>query len=398
MRWYGYGAGWALLWMLAGPVEAVPAFARKYGMSCALCHKAFPHLNSTGENFAANGYLFGGSPGKAMDTGDGMLHLPDRVPLAFRFQQWGEFRTFGEARADIQAPYSVKLLSGGALGENLRYYAYIIYEKGEPPKFEDAWVEWRNLPGGLALTLGQFQISDFMFMRETRLTRSDFMVYRVAPGANGFALTYHRGVVVGLPWLDAVVGVVNGNGIHEATPIQDVGAGRPYRDFDNNTAKVGFTHLVLPTPLPVGLLALYGQDSLPDASGTLQVNRFYRFGVDLRLDRDTWDAFAQGLWGYDANPFYQAGGTPKVFYGGFVGVNWTEDFPIVYSAILNYVETPEPDPSYRAIRTFTLAVNVSYYLYRNARVYVEAQGDFLPQDASHPQPEHLLTLGVDFAL
>ena len=42
------------LW-LAGTqtAAAMPEFARRYNMSCAACHAAFPRLNKFGEEFAA---------------------------------------------------------------------------------------------------------------------------------------------------------------------------------------------------------------------------------------------------------------------------------------------------------------------------------------------------------
>ena len=35
---------------------AIPAFARKYGLSCKICHDPFPRLNAYGEDFAGNGF------------------------------------------------------------------------------------------------------------------------------------------------------------------------------------------------------------------------------------------------------------------------------------------------------------------------------------------------------
>ena len=34
----------------------MPLFARRYEVSCTMCHVAFPKLNSFGEAFAGNGY------------------------------------------------------------------------------------------------------------------------------------------------------------------------------------------------------------------------------------------------------------------------------------------------------------------------------------------------------
>jgi hypothetical protein len=34
------------------PADAMPAFAREYGVSCNVCHAAYPRLNEFGERFA----------------------------------------------------------------------------------------------------------------------------------------------------------------------------------------------------------------------------------------------------------------------------------------------------------------------------------------------------------
>jgi hypothetical protein len=57
--------------------------------------------------------------------------------------------------------------------------------------FEDARVDIHNifdLP--LSITIGQFQIADLMFLRETRLTDADFYIFKLNP----YPLTYDRGM------------------------------------------------------------------------------------------------------------------------------------------------------------------------------------------------------------
>src|SRR2546427_8231775 len=39
--------------------EAIPAFARKYGLRCSACHTAWPELNAFGQRFKDNGYQLG---------------------------------------------------------------------------------------------------------------------------------------------------------------------------------------------------------------------------------------------------------------------------------------------------------------------------------------------------
>ncbi len=38
--------------------EAIPAYARKYEVTCSTCHIAWPLLNKTGRDFKENGYKF----------------------------------------------------------------------------------------------------------------------------------------------------------------------------------------------------------------------------------------------------------------------------------------------------------------------------------------------------
>ena len=40
-------------------VQAIPAFARKYGMPCSACHESWPMLNWFGQQFKDNGYQLG---------------------------------------------------------------------------------------------------------------------------------------------------------------------------------------------------------------------------------------------------------------------------------------------------------------------------------------------------
>ena len=44
------------------PANALPAFARKYGLRCSACHESWPMLNYFGQKFKDNGYQLGVSP------------------------------------------------------------------------------------------------------------------------------------------------------------------------------------------------------------------------------------------------------------------------------------------------------------------------------------------------
>ncbi|MCK7489868.1 MAG: hypothetical protein MZU79_06280 [Anaerotruncus sp.] len=56
-----FGLVFSLL-ALSQAALAIPAFARKYGYNCNMCHVAFPKLNDWGQRFRDNGYQ---TPGQA---------------------------------------------------------------------------------------------------------------------------------------------------------------------------------------------------------------------------------------------------------------------------------------------------------------------------------------------
>ncbi len=353
-----------VLFLYPVSTQAIPAFARQYGLSCATCHAAYPKLNAFGRQFQEHGYIFEGMQEKAYvpNTGDDALNLFERVPLALRFQQWVELRAEGRQwKQDFKVPRAAKLLTGGALGRIANFYAYIIFENGEAPFFEDAWVSvhpWE----GFGLQLGQFQLCDLMFPRELRLTRSDYQIYTLGR----FPLTYQRGAILSLPW-GISLGVVNGNGIGEY-----IGG-----DADADNRKVFFGHLSL--PLSIGLFALYGE--MPDTAGMLL--RGYRLGLDWRwMLLDNLELFLQLLSGYDRAR------NREELHGGFLGLDYT-DFPHAIAFLANVVAAP-PGSVYRPLRQQSLALHYSYYPYRNVRLLLEVERHFL-------QPLTRLTVGVDIA-
>lgn len=341
---------------------SVPAFARMYNVSCKLCHVAFPKLNAFGENFTDNGYLF---PGKQKDVyrnlNDDRTRTFKDLPLAVRFVHYVEvYGERGGGKVDFKSPWITKFFLGGALNERINFYSYVIFEKGEFPFFEDAWVDLHGFFGlPISLTIGQFQIGDLMFLRETRLTRSDYYIYKLGP----YRLTYHRGVILGTPFAD--IGVVNGNGIGEASN----------GFYDDNAQKWYFTHI--PLPLDLGLFALWGEDydTLNNYVG------IYRVGVDWRGRFGDLYPFLQVLGGFDND-------TSALFYGGFFGLDYAFGDNTL-SLLLNYIDAPPSSP-YHSSRLLTVALRFNHYILNNLKVFAESETRIYRKNTS-------LMLGVDFA-
>ncbi len=344
-----------------GYVLAIPSFARQYSLSCSTCHVAYPKLNAFGEKFAEDGYYFQGLQERAYEpTGDDLLNLFKKTPLSFRFTHYTDATiSNNDVLIDIKTPWYAKLLYGGALGKYANFYSYIIIEKGEPPFFEDAWIDIHGiLP--FSITFGQFQISDFMFMREVRLTRADYYIYKLGP----YELTYHRGIVVGLPF-NLNVGVVNGNGIGE-----NVGG-----FADNDKGKLYFAHASIPVDFQLGLFGLYGEDF------TNAYTKVYRAGLDFAIWIGSANVFAQILYGYDNT-------SDNAFYGGFLGIDYIADRN-TFSFLLNIIEAPNTS-SYYSNRLYSVAMNYARYIYRNVKVLLEVESFLLSK-------KYLISLGVDHA-
>ncbi len=73
--------------MFSSPASAVPAFGRRYGVTCSTCHSSWPELNSTGLNFKLSGYrrlngLDMQPTTPDIDLGAGALKMPSVPPLA----------------------------------------------------------------------------------------------------------------------------------------------------------------------------------------------------------------------------------------------------------------------------------------------------------------------------
>jgi hypothetical protein len=204
--------------------HAIPAFARKYRTSCSTCHAPFPRLTPFGATFAANGFVLPGVPPlDTLATGDPRLLLMRDLPLAIRFDAYVQAQTRargGRVVTDLQTPWTLKLLSGGQVADDISYYFYFfLSERGEVAGIEDAYLQFTDIGGsGVSVIAGQFQVSDPLFKRELRLEYEDYQPYRFRVGEALADLTYDRGfMAVFSPreGMDVALQVVNGVGLTE---------------------------------------------------------------------------------------------------------------------------------------------------------------------------------------
>ncbi|MCF8227386.1 MAG: hypothetical protein K9G58_11180 [Bacteroidales bacterium] len=252
--------------LITDAAQAIPAFARKYNMSCMTCHNPIPRLKAYGDSFAGNGFQLEDrkAPRYTVETGDNLLSLIRNFPLAVRLDGYASIEHHknkeNETTTDFRTPFLLKLLSGGSLSEHLAYYFYFYMdERGEVAGVEDAYLMYNNLFNiDLDIYLGQFQVSDPLFKRELRLTLEDYHIYTVSPGISNINLKYDKGVMVtlGTNFGTTIVGeVLNGNGIGEANENWQ---------FDNDKYKnlMGRVSQDVSDFLRIGAFTYYGNEAI----------------------------------------------------------------------------------------------------------------------------------------
>ncbi len=370
--------------MASREADAIPAFARKYQMSCSTCHAPFPRLKPFGEAFAARGYRMedkSKEPARATyDVGDPLLMLVRDVPLALRVEGYASWKEKALAEYDVEWPWTFKILSGGPITDDISYYFYFLEESGEVVGLEDAFVQFNSifhLP--LDLVVGQYQVCDVLFKRELRLERYDYDIFTTRVGASDVNLTYNRGFA--LTWhapaeIDVVVQAFNGNGI---------GAADGQGNFDNDRQKDVSLRLVRQFKnVRVGLFGYSGKEK-STANG--RFNKTTYLGPDLVADLgEKWSLNLEYLERRDENPFFVAGRAPScVTRGGFAELTY---FPLgqdgrwVLSALYNKVNSDTD-----AADAETASLTANYLLARNFRLLFEGGRD-LVADASR------VTVGV----
>jgi len=382
----------------------IPAFARKYRVSCAQCHAPIPRLNTFGETFAANGFRFapGEEPRDTIATGDSLLTLNQSFPLAVRFDAYVRAltnRRSDENSADLQTPWVMKLLSGGQVAKNVSYYLYfLLAERGEVAGLEDAYVQFTDLFGtNASLVVGQFQVSDPLFKRELRLPYEDYQLYRMRVGQARPDLTYDRGaMLLYSPWEggDVALEVVSGAGLQGATEN---------RQFDRDSPK----NVALRLSQDVGpvRLGLFGYRGTEDANGVRNTIKIWGPDATVPLGRFG-ELNAQYLRRTDRDPFYGScspatpcpGGATLPFETTVDGVLaeallWPrgQGDRLFFTAAYNRLKADKPvialrlgeaseSPGYLS-EYHTVTGGVHYLLRRNVRLMAEVGWDFRREQA-----------------
>jgi len=195
-------AGCLLVVLLALAVvpkaNAIPAFARKYGLRCSACHETWPILNNFGLKFRDNGY-------QLMNDRDAPIwQNPSYWPVTFRITPiW--HRVSANTEVDTYtgvtaaAPYGASAVksvessgfdlsgldfhTGGTLEKNISFYVLPSSDPTAAFHFETVMARFDNILGTswLNLKMGRFELNNLLSEKR--------MVGLTAQG--GIYQTYH---------------------------------------------------------------------------------------------------------------------------------------------------------------------------------------------------------------
>ena len=362
---------------------AIPAFARKYQISCQVCHSpAMPRLKPFGDEFAGNGFRLKEyeSPRYFIQTGDEKLSLFRELPVAIRMDGFASYNFNNEGAADFGAPFVLKILSGGEISDKLSYYFYFLFsERGSIAGLEDAFVIYNDFMGsGVNFYLGQFAVSDPLFKSELRYTLEPYKIYGVAPGTSTVDLKYDRGIIFdkGFSTGTTVVGqIVNGCGIGEAGDGYLFDKDK-YKNFmlrvNQSVGKI----------VSVGLFGYTGKELLSDPGMiyTNITNDIQMYGPDLTLNFDEkLIVNVQYVWRTDSQIFPVYGGLPQEDVsttGGFAEIIYAPkgDMSKWYlTGLFNYIDSDYEDED---LDYMSATLHAGYLLRRNMRIVGEYTQQF----------------------
>lgn len=361
--------------LLASDIFAIPAFARKYNMSCKTCHTQFPALKDFGDEFAGNGFILKDqdAPRYFVDTGDEELSLIRDLPLALRLEGYLTYNNRNTEQADFTAPYLLKLLSGGSIAPDVAYYFYFFFsERGEVSGIEDAFIMFNDLFGSeLDVYVGQFQVSDPLFKRELRLTFDDYEIYKTKVGMSQINLAYDRGIMLTYGFesgSDITAMVLNGTGIGQANI---------FRNFDNDKYKnfLGRISQNVGEIFRLGGFGYYGQE---EQSG--EVNEAIIFGGDATIALDPLELNLQFVERKDDNPLFYPQWVGQLIEleiktrGAFAEIIYRpegDDSKWYAAGLFNWIESDQRGLNYKSA-----AGHLGYMLRRNIRLIAEYSHNF----------------------
>ncbi len=395
--------------------QAIPAFARKYGFNCNMCHTAFIKLNDFGQRFRNYGYQIPGQEGGEKNVFETAPPLSIRTSAGLDLYKTGKHATSG---FNI---YGFDFLAAGVMHKNVSFL--LIYtpridepaanyagpDNGSNPSqlatLESVNIIFSNLvQDALNLRIGRFEPAYHgISSKRSYYIMSPYEVYTFGTPNNSFVFDDNQtGVEATGNFRNGFhygAGVVNGNG---ANP-------------DNNKYKDVYlaAHQIIgrgegqSAGQRVGVFGYWGWQptDLNDVfvgptgdAGGHNNKPFYRIGADVSLNYSTFNLRGLFLQGSDNREFNNINTSLNYKYnGGFAELDYVGlvNNRLLLSAMFNWVRPPFYDQD-KKISAFSALVR--YYLgdWTAVNVALHAEYTHRQTDKDNPVKEDNLLLLVDF--
>jgi hypothetical protein len=410
-------AAFSLL-ILSQSAMAIPAFARKYGFNCNMCHTAFPKLNDFGQRFRDNGYQIPGQEGGEKTAFDTAIPIAVRTTAGYSI-----YGSEGQTATGSHL-YGLDLLAAGALHKNISFFFVYTPRIDEPAadytgandgnnpsqlaSIESANIVFSNLvKDKLNLRVGRFE-PGYQLTSSRRLyyVLQPFEIYDFSGTQNGFDFsTNHIGIEAtgrfkhGFKY---ALGYVNGTG---ANPDNN-----KYNDVYFAVSKVFGAGEGQSAGQKIGFFSYFGRqptdftDTIVSPVGDVngKANRaYYRTGGSFSLNWKTLNFQGMAFRGVDNRDFNEL--DPErdyVFWGGFAQLDWAAlaNNRLVASVMFNWVRPPWYDADHRVNAYSAL---VRYYLGSWSAVNVALHGEYTHRkqgvdNSVNLQEGDLFTMLLDF--
>ena len=406
--------------------RAIPAFARKYGFNCMMCHTAYPKLNDWGQRYRDNGYQLPGQEGKERSVFDSPTPIALRTSTGFNGYSVKATEDAGWTTTGGFGLGGLDLLAAGVLHKNVS--VLVIYTprideptadyagggESQPGALESASIIFSNvIPSALNFRIGRFEPAYHLFSsKRSYYLNTPYEVYEFPTRNNGFLFGDNQ---VGAEatghfrmGFKYAAGVVNGTGARPDNNkfkdvylalSQTIGAG----DGQNAGQRIGAFIYYGRQPMIAPLDSLGTMPPPVSPSGEFDEcsnETCYRYGGAASLNWRTFNLAAMYVRGLDGKILNALDDTKDYEYdGGLVQLDYAGlwNNRLVASALYNWVKPPEYDDESGTIAAYSGLVR--YYLGDWSAVNVALHAEYTyrtVEEGGNTAKENIYSMLVDF--
>ena len=402
--------------MFPTSAHAIPAFARKYGFNCNMCHAGFTRLNDFGQRYRDNGYQIPGQQGGEKTV------FESGPPIALRTSAGFSYYKVEDRSSNGFNLYGLDLLAAGVFHKNVSFLLIYTPRVDEPAGdfsgpgsgsnpsqlggLEAVNVVFSNLvENALNVRVGRYEPAYHPFSSKRKYTLfTPYEIYTFETPNNSFIFDDNQiGVEatghfpMGFKYGVGVVNGTGGNPDNNSAKDFYLNAFQTFGKGDGQTAgqRVGLfgyygwqpVSLAGATPSPVG--ETNGSDNQP----------FYRVGADGSFNYESFNLGVLFMAGRDNKKFNSLDSLKDYeFTGGFAELNWLGlmNDRMVVTLLYNWVSPPSYDAE-RKVSAYSALVR--YYLgdWSAVNVGLHAEYTYRQSGDKTKLKEHFVAVAVDFA-